>query len=113
MSPKNDSRPPDVKVPVSDAARRIKMREESKNFLWGMWLMLFLAGSLAYEALQGLRSGEWVELGRPTAISVPWWMAAAFALCAAALSVCCWVWHVQLEVQLRKHRSDVEDGAGG
>jgi hypothetical protein len=113
MSTQNNPRPPDTKAPLSEAARREKMREESRNFLWGMWLMLFLAISMGYDALQGMRSGKWVDLGRFDALPVPWWIAAALALCVAGLSVCCWVWHVQLKVQLRKQRPDVEDRAGG
>ena len=101
MKLENKSKTQAVAAPLSDAAMRSKMREESTNFLWGMWIMLFMTSSLGYEAFQGFRSGKWVELGKLDSFPVPWWIAAAVALCTAVLCVCCLIWHLEAKARLK------------
>src|ERR1700761_6541708 len=86
-------------VRVSDRFKRRAHRNDIKAFWWGGWLILVVALGLARDALQGFRDHKWVNiagLGQSDFV-VPWWIAAAFSLCAVLTSLWCLSRYVKLK----------------
>ncbi len=91
-----DPKPSELEARVSEQTKR---RKEISAFLWGTWIMLFGAVALGHNTLEGIRTGQWVDISsKGSGLLVPWWVAAAMALGFLLFSLWCFGEYLKLKM---------------